>query len=87
MNKEYNKTKKAILKKTMGKSYYGETYFDFLDEEEKPLIYKAMESYAEQERIKYALEVLKEVNLPYADNELLGRRVKNKINYLQKQMK
>lgn len=49
--------------------------------------YGASEKNAEQERIKYALEVLKEVNLPYADNELLGRRVKNKINFLQKQLK
>lgn len=44
-------SKKVILKNAMSKKYCGETYFDFLDEEEKPLIYKAMEDYAKQENL------------------------------------
>jgi hypothetical protein len=44
-------SKKEILKQAMSKKYCGETYFDFLDKEEKPLIYKAMEEYAKQREI------------------------------------
>ena len=41
-------TKKEILKQAMNKRYCGETYFDFLDEEEIPLILKAMGNYSKQ---------------------------------------
>lgn len=41
-------SKEEILKQAMSKKYCGKTYFDFLDEEEKQLIYKAMEDYAKQ---------------------------------------
>lgn len=44
------KTKKQILKEAMSESYCGQTYFDFLDEEELPLIFKAMEEYRKQGR-------------------------------------
>ena len=47
-------TKEEILKKAMSVKYCGETRFDFLDEDETPLIYKAMEKYAEQEAKAYA---------------------------------
>ena len=39
-------TAEEILKKCMSVKYCGETRFDYLDEDEKPLIYKAMEEYA-----------------------------------------
>jgi hypothetical protein len=42
------KTKEEILKKVMSVKYCGETRFDFLDEEEVALIYKAMEIYSKQ---------------------------------------
>ncbi len=44
-------SKKEILKQVMSKRYCGKTYFDFLDKDEKPLIYKAMEEYARQREI------------------------------------
>jgi hypothetical protein len=37
--------KRKILKKAMNKEYCGETRFDYLDKEEIPMIYKAMEEY------------------------------------------
>lgn len=45
------KDKKRILKEAMSKEYCGKTYFDFLDKEERVLIYKAMEEYAKQREI------------------------------------
>ena len=47
-------TKEEILKKAMSKKYCGGTRFNYLDEDETPLIYKAMEKYAEQEAKAYA---------------------------------
>lgn len=47
-------TKKEILKKAMSVKYCGETRFDFLDKDEAPLIYKAMEKFAEQEAKAFA---------------------------------
>ena len=38
-------SKSNILKKAMSKEYCGKTRFDYLDAEEKPMIYKAMEEY------------------------------------------
>lgn len=38
--------KGEILKKAMSKEYCGSTRFDYLDPEEKTMIYKAMEEYA-----------------------------------------
>lgn len=40
--------KKTILKKAMSKKYCSATRFDFLDEDEIPMIYKAMDLYAAQ---------------------------------------
>ena len=37
--------KRKILKKAMNKEYCGKTRFDYLDKEEIPMIYKAMEEY------------------------------------------
>ena len=37
--------KRKILKKAMSTSYCGGTRFDYLDKEEIPMIYKAMEEY------------------------------------------
>lgn len=51
------KTKEQILKEAMSKPYCGETYFDFLDDEEKPLIYKAMEEYRKQGRFYTPAEI------------------------------
>lgn len=45
-------TKKKILKNAMSVPYCGETRFDFLDEEELPLIYQAMEEYSKNEAKK-----------------------------------
>ncbi len=42
------KNKRQILKEAMSVKYCGETRFDFLDAEEKPLIYNAMDEYAMQ---------------------------------------
>ena len=39
-------SKRTILKNAMSKKYCGSTYFDYLDKEELPLIYKAMEEYS-----------------------------------------
>ncbi len=44
------KTKVEILKKHMAVIYCGATRFDFLDEDELPLILKAMEEYANQSK-------------------------------------
>ena len=46
--------KRKILKKAMSKSYCGATRFDYLDDEEITMIYKAMEDYYQQktEQIK-----------------------------------
>lgn len=49
-----SKTKREILKEAMSVKYCGETRFSFLDDEERPLIYKAMQVYADQEAIAYA---------------------------------
>lgn len=49
-----SKTKREILKEAMSVKYCGETRFDFLDDEERSLIYKAMQTYADQEAIAYA---------------------------------
>lgn len=49
-----SKTKRVILRESMSVRYCGETRFDYLDAEEKPLIYKAMQIYADQEAIAYA---------------------------------
>ena len=49
-----SKTKREILKEAMSVKYCGETRFAYLDDEERPLIYKAMQVYADQESIAYA---------------------------------
>ncbi len=43
-----HKTKRLILKKAMSVKYCDDTRFDYLDDDERPLIYKAMETYALQ---------------------------------------
>ena len=43
------KTKREILKQAMSKPYCGGTRFEFLDDDERPLIYNAMEKYALQQ--------------------------------------
>ena len=48
------KSKREILKQAMGVKYCGGTRFDFLDDDERIMIYKAMENYA-----KYQNELLK----------------------------
>ena len=54
------KTKDEILKKAMGKPHLRETYYDYLDDAEKPLIYKAMTEFADQEKKLFAEKILKE---------------------------
>jgi len=39
-------SKRTILKNAMSKKYCDSTYFDYLDKEELPLIYKAMSLFA-----------------------------------------
>ena len=41
-------SKRTILKRNMNKSYCSGTRFEYLDEDERPLIYKAMQEYAEK---------------------------------------
>ena len=44
--------KREILKESMSEKYCGKTRFDFLDHEEIPLIYNAMQVYSDQENKK-----------------------------------
>ena len=46
-------SKRTILKNAMSKKYCGSTYFDYLDKEELPLIYKAMEEYSKKQLLKF----------------------------------
>lgn len=48
-----SKTKREILKKAMSVKYCNSTRFEYLDDEEKPLIYNAMQIYATQEAIAF----------------------------------
>ena len=41
-------SKRAILKKNMSTAYCSGTRFEYLDDEERPLIYKAMQEYADK---------------------------------------
>lgn len=49
-DKNINKTKRDILKRSMSGKYCNKTYFDFLDSEERLAIYQAMEDYADLAR-------------------------------------
>ena len=43
-------SKRSILKKAMNKKYCGLTRFDYLDNEERLMIYKAMDDYHESKK-------------------------------------
>lgn len=71
-------SKRTILKNAMSKKYCDSTYFDFLDEEELPLIYKAMEDYAIEkesqllskiDRLESALEKIQNGTHPFNERE------------------
>jgi hypothetical protein len=66
--KAMNETKKQILRKSMSKKYCGETRFDYLDDEELPMIFDAMQVFSdintkplhsEIDRLKAELEGVK----------------------------
>lgn len=73
--------RKAILKKSMSVKYCGETRFDYLDEDEIPLILKAMSEYSSLtskklvealEKCKYAIEKqLERVDMEFKYQSLL----------------
>lgn len=72
-------SKRTILKNAMSKKYCDSTYFDYLDKEELPLIYKAMEDFAIEkesqllskiDRLESALEKIQNGTHPY--NEKRG---------------
>lgn len=60
-------SKREILKSCMSKVYCYQTRFDFLDDEEFPMIYKAMELYAKQRLSE--LQPVNEYTVPYLKSE------------------
>jgi hypothetical protein len=55
------KSKRQYLKESMTVDYCGETRFDYLDDDERPLIYKAMENYAKDYFKDKIREIVEEV--------------------------
>ncbi len=71
-------SKRTILKNAMSKKYCDLTYFDYLDKEELPLIYKAMEDFAIEkesqllskiDRLESALEKIQNGTHPFNERE------------------
>src|SRR5664279_2164123 len=78
------KTKEEILRKAMSVKYCGETRFDFLDADEFPLIFNAMQIYSDQQAIPLLAEIERlKGDIPEGKPEKVVQRMWNK-NFVPK---
>jgi hypothetical protein len=81
-------SKRTILKRNMNKAYCSGTRFEYLDEDERPLIYKAMQEYAEK---YHAYQCALAENTPTSSEQLatpavVGRSEQLPCNHVEKLM-